>query len=855
MSATLGSLLINGVAHEVPLDRPRSLLYVLREELGLTGAKYGCGEGECGVCTVLVDDRPVQACKTPVEELVGKPITTIEGLAPKGRLHPLQQAFAEVGAMQCGYCTPGMILAGAALLKQEPNPSEARIAEALQGHICRCGTYPRILRAVRRAQEIGKTEAVPAAVAPDGLPTTGPWDRTEPAARNYFERLGDGLVVVVPPTPPRGGPPKGGAWVHLGSSGRATGFTGKIEMGQGAKTGFAQLVAEELRLPLASVGMVSGDSDLSPWDLGTFGSMSTAIAGQDLRKAAAALREQLLGLAAKRWRVDRGAVVAAEGTLRERDGERRLGFGAAVEGLHQIEVVTGEVPLTPASDWGTAGHDAPLFYVHDAVTGAKRFPSDLTRPGMLHGCVLRPPAFGARLRSVDCGEARAMTGVTVVEAQGVVGVACADLMTAHHALDSIQANWELTPQPSEAELERHLRSHPVETAGWEGPVHQEIGDTAAALAAASIKLSAKYTTAFLAHIPIEPRAALAEWQNDRVTVWVGSQVPFMAREGLAEELGIPEERVRIVVPDFGDGFGGKHAQEVVLEAALLARATGKPVKVRWSREEELTWGHFRPAAIIDIESGAERDGRITAWSFRDINGGPAGVRSPYDVPNQSIHYQPADSPLRQGPYRALAATTNNFARESHLDELAHALGIDPLALRLRHLKDERLAAVFRAAAERAGWAARERSAGRGLGLAGGIEKGGRVATIAAIEVVDGVIRVTRVVTAYECGALVNPDSVRNQIEGATLMGLGGALFEAVHFDGGRILNPRLSLYRVPRFSDVPKIEVVLLDRPDQPSAGAGETPITAVAPAIANALFAATGERRRSLPLAPAPRG
>lgn len=210
------------------------------------------------------------------------------------------------------------------------------------------------------------------------------------------------------------------------------------------------------------------------------------------------------------------------------------------------------------------------------------------------------------------------------------------------------------------------------------------------------------------------------------------------------------------------------------------------------------------------------------------------------------YYQPAASPLKQGPYRALAATTNNFARESHLDELAHALGVNPLELRLRHLKDERLAAVFRAAAERAGWVGRGR---RGMGIAGGIEKGGRVATCAEVEVEAGQIHVRRVVTAYDCGALVNPDAVRSQIEGATVMGLGGALFEAIHFEGGRILNPRLSRYRVPRFSDLPRIEVVLLNRPDQPSAGAGETPIIAVAPAIANALFAATGERRRSLPL------
>jgi isoquinoline 1-oxidoreductase len=870
----MDSLLVNGKSHEVSLARPRTLLYVLREELGITGPKYGCGEGECGVCTVLLDGRAVQSCKTSVQEVGGRSVTTIEGLAKDGRLHPLQQAFAEVGALQCGYCTPGMILAAADLLAHEPKPSDARVAEALQGHICRCGTYPRILRAVRWAQELGQGAPLAATANGDplgpsevegqrcelspldfargernreaGHPAEGPWDLAEPNARSYFEALGDGLVAVVPPTPPRGGPPRGGGWVHLGRSGQATAFTGKIEMGQGAKTGFALLVAEELGLPLAAVRLVSGDTDLSPWDLGTFGSMSTAIAGQDLRKAAAGLRERLVGIAAGRWGLDRSKVLVADGQLREEDGTRSLACGEAVAGLHEVLVVTGEVPLTAADQWHTAGHDTPRLNIGDVVTGAKRYPSDLDRPGILHGCVLRPPAFGAKLRSADCRRARAQPGVTVLETEGFVGVASADLLDAREALGTIEAQWDLTPQPSEGELEAHLRSHPVESVGWEGPVHQEVGDCAGALAAAPVRVTATYRTAFIAHVPIEPRAALAEWDGERVTVHVGSQVPFMSRESLAEALGLPEASVRIVVPDFGDGFGGKQAQELALEAARLARATGKPVKVMWSREEEFTWGHFRPAAIIDVQSGAERDGRLAAWSFKNVNGGSAGVRTPYEVPNQSVHYQPAASPLKQGPYRALAATTNNFARESHLDELAHALGVDPLELRLRHLKDERLAAVFRAAAERAGWVGRGR---RGMGIAGGIEKGGRVATCAEVEVEAGQIHVRRVVTAYDCGALVNPDAVRSQIEGATVMGLGGALFEAIHFEGGRILNPLLSRYRVPRFSDLPEIEVVLLNRPDQPSAGAGETPIIAVAPAIANALFAATGERRRSLPL------
>ena len=284
--------------------------------------------------------------------------------------------------------------------------------------------------------------------------------------------------------------------------------------------------------------------------------------------------------------------------------------------------------------------------------------------------------------------------------------------------------------------------------------------------------------------------------------------------------------------------------------ARLARAAGRPVKLQWTREEEFTWAYFRPAAIIDVTAGATSDGQITAWGFVNVNAGSAAIEMPYDVPNQRLRYQPAESPLRQGPYRALAATANNFARESFIDEVAHELRVEPLLLRLRHLRDERLAAVLRAAAERFEWDVQPSGAGLGIGIAAGLEKGGRVATCVRARVDGAQLEILRVVTAFECGTIVDPDNLVNQIEGATMiMGLGGALFEAVHFDEGRILNPRFSQYRLPRFTDIPPIEVVLVDRPDLPSAGAGETPIITIAPALANAIFAATGNRIRNLPL------
>jgi len=272
----------------------------------------------------------------------------------------------------------------------------------------------------------------------------------------------------------------------------------------------------------------------------------------------------------------------------------------------------------------------------------------------------------------------------------------------------------------------------------------------------------------------------------------------------------------------------------------------------WTREEEFTWAYFRPAAVIDVSSAMRQDGKITGWEFHNYNSGAAGIPTFYDIENQRIEFHPARYPLRQGSYRALAATANHFARESYMDELAHLVKMDPLEFRLKNLKNERLRAVFESAAKKFGWE-QVKTMGHGFGMGGGFEKGGNVATCAevAIDRQSGEVKVVRLVTAFECGAIVNPDGLRNQLEGANIMALGGALFEAIEFANGQILNGRFSDYRVPRFSDVPAIETVMIDRKDIPSAGAGESSLMGVAPAIANAIFDASGIRLRSLPLVP----
>jgi isoquinoline 1-oxidoreductase len=517
-------------------------------------------------------------------------------------------------------------------------------------------------------------------------------------------------------------------------------------------------------------------------------------------------------------------------------------------GLRRVEIITGEPVVMAGTEWHLAGTPHVPEGMIDAVTGARRFASDLTVRGLRYATVLRPPVLGATLRELDADVLHDRDDVVLVRTHAVTGVVAGDPITARLALASLHPAWDVPYAPSNDDLEEFLRAHPSsDTGGWSRPVHDERGDPDAAMVAAKVKAKATYTTAYIAPAPLETRSALAVWDDDgRVTIWVGTQTPFSTRAQVAALLDINEELVRVIVPPTGGGFGGKHGGGVASEAAILAREVGAPVKVTWSRHEEFTAGTLRPAAIVDVSSAAAPSGELVAWTFTNLNAGPAAIASPYRVANLRIDYQPSVSPLIQGSYRALAATANNFARESQMDELAHELGVDPIEFRVRNLDDDRLVTVLRAAAERFGWV---RGGGVGQGIACGVEKGGRIATAAEVRDVEGSFRVVRLVSAYECGAVVNPDTVINQIEGATVMALGGALFEAICFREGIITNGSFSDYRVPRFTDIPPIDVVLLDRPDLPSAGAGETPLICVAPAIANAVFDLTRRRLRSLPL------
>ncbi len=674
--------------------------------------------------------------------------------------------------------------------------------------------------------------------------------------RKFFKLLGGGLAVifvsddllslaanrVASPIPEN----QIGAWVHIGDDGMVTVFTGKTEVGQNIRTSLAQVVAEELQVSISSVKMVMADTDLVPNDFGTVGSRSTPQMGAQLRKASAAAREELISLAAKKWKADAGTLITEDGFVMDPSTKNKLSYAQLTGGKQLLISISDKTKITPVSERKLTGTSVPKVDIKSFLTGKHKYVSDMKVDGMLYGKILRPTAYRSELIDADMSAAKAMPGVTVVQDGNFIGVTAPDPWTAAKAIKVIHANWRTSPQKSRAELFEHLKN-----TGDQGRSSGKEGDISRGLAEADHKHQAAYHIDYIAHVPLEPRAAVASWDQGKLTVYTGTQRPFGVRDSLAGLFKVPKEMVRVIVPDTGSAYGGKHSAEAAEEAAILSKAAGKPVKVVWTREEEFTWAYFRPAGVIEINSGVRKDGTITAWDFHNYNSGAAAIATPYSVPNQQNVFHPADTPLKQGSYRGLASTANVFARESHMADLARTLEMDQLEFRLKNLKEPRFKAVLEAAGKSFGWQTRRKPAGNGFGIATGFDKGGYVATCAEVSIINNRVKVVRITEAFECGAIVNPAHLHNQIMGSIVQGLGGALFEAVDFAGGKILNPSISGYRVPRFSDLPEIEIVMIDRKDLPSAGAGEAPIIGVAPAIRNAIMDAVGAVLTDLPLIP----
>lgn len=656
--------------------------------------------------------------------------------------------------------------------------------------------------------------------------------------REAVRRLGAGALFVFAFRSVSGDEEKAGpehhppllSRLHIADDGTITVLTGKVECGQGIRTTLTQVAAEELRVPIARVVLLMGDTELVPDDGGTWGSLTTPQTVPVIRQACASLRE-----------------------LRNQTGSKSYVELANSPALAKAVSTPGSV--TNPAEWKVCGTPVRPVNGLSIVTGDHRYSSDLAMGGMLHGVVIRGPNHKSKLLEFDASRAQRLTNVRVVRDGNFLGVTAPTREQAEAAASFIEARWsgETLGDPATRfdDLKRNSKP-PVRSEFDRYPALLEKGSVATAMASATHKLDASYRIDYIAHVPLEARAAIAQWQNGKLTVHCGTQAPFPVRDEIANAFRISTGDVRVIVSDTGSGYGGKHNCECELEAARLAKGTDRPVRLAWTRTEEFTRSYCRPAAVMDVSTGLSADGQIVAWDFHNYNGGAASLTPPYQIPNYYAGYHASESPLNQGSYRSLAAVGNTFAREMQIDELAHIARVDPLEFRLRNIENPRLKTVLLRAAERFGWGKNKSGNGTGYGLACNIEKGGHLALFVELQASGEKIQLRRLVAAFDAGAVLNPDILSNQVEGALIQGSGAALFESLRYDSRQIVTDKLSKYRVPRFTDVPEIDVILIDRRDIASAGAGESPITVAAPGIGAALFAATGKRIRQLPMLPA---
>ena len=691
--------------------------------------------------------------------------------------------------------------------------------------------------------------------------------------RSFFKLLGGGIVVLFGAGPEAARSQDGrriypedfNAYLAIGEDGRVTVLSGKVELGQGAMTAQAQMVAEELGVDLSAIEMVVGDTDRCPWDMGTFGSLTVRMFGPALRAAAAqarlvltALAAERLGVAPEQLRVEAGRVMVAGDAA-----ARSVGYGELSRGARIVRTVDAKAVLRAAKDFRIMGRSPERLDARDKVTGAAKYAADIRLPGMLYARVLRPPIHGATLRRLDSAAAERMAGAVVVRRDDLVAVLHVDPEAAEHALAHLVADWRLPdaaakPVDADTIFDRLLARSGAPKALLER------GDVASARAAATRIFETQYRKGYVAHAPIEPHAALAQVADGRATVWASTQTPFPLRDQLARTLGLPPARVRVLTPYVGGGFGGKSANGQAIEAARLAQIVGRPVQVAWSRAEEFFFDTFDPAAVASVASGIDASGRIAFWDYAVHGAGDRGATACYDLANVRIRsagrspYDPAAPgasvhPFATGAWRAPGANMNVFAIESQIDTMAAAAGIDPVEFRLRHLADPRMRRVLQTAVSAFGWTPAPAPSGRGVGVACSIDAGTYVATMAEVKVDRATSRVAvqRIVCAQDMGLVVNPEGAKMQVEGGLAMGLGYTLSEELRFKGGEILDRNFDDYAIPGFRDVPRIVAVLVSNDELAPQGGGEPSITTTGAVIANALFDASGARLARLPLTP----
>jgi nicotinate dehydrogenase subunit B len=647
------------------------------------------------------------------------------------------------------------------------------------------------------------------------------------------------------------------AYLRVGEDGRVTCLVGKVELGQGAMTSLAQVLAEELDVAYDSVDVVMGDTDTCPWDIGTFGSLCTPFLVPVVRRAGAEARAVLLELAAERLGVAAGGLRVNKGIVTDPSSpSRKVGYAQLVAGK-RIEKHLANIPVKDVPAFHIIGQSPRRKDALDKVTGKAVYAGDRILPEMLHACVLRPPAHGAKLSSVDTTAAEKVKGVRVVKDGDFVAVLHQRPDVAAEALTLVKAEFE---PPAAGPDDKSIFDHLLKTAPQPRVVAQS-GDLAEGARLSATLIEETYLNSYVAHAPMETHSATAVVENGKITVWASSQAPFMVKNQVARELKVPPDSVRVISHYVGGGFGGKTEAEQGVEAARLARITGKPVQVVWNRGEEFFFDRFRPAAVVKIRAGLTPSGTIALWDAQVVGAGDREANPFYAIPHQRTvaaggwqgGNPPGMHPFQVGPWRAPSVNSNTFARESHIDVMAAKAGADPVEFRLKNLTDARMRRVLETAANRFGWKPGRAPSGRGVGVACGLYANSCNATIAevAVDKGSGKVRVKRVVMALDTGVVLNPDGLRQQAEGSITMGLGYSLTEEVRFRSGEVLDRNFDTYEIPRFSWLPEMEIILVDNPKTPALGGGEPPIVTMGAVLANAICDAVGARLLQLPMTP----
>src|SRR5580700_226419 len=893
MMETQFRLTVNGAERTVTCEPDTPLLDVLRHDLGLAGPKFGCGMGLCGACFGLIGDRARSSCDLPVSAVDG-PVTTVEGLPAGGRLHPVQQAFIDEQAAQCGYCTSGMVMAAAGLLRDRPAPAEQEVREALDGNLCRCGTHGRIIRAVLKAAGPGPDgpAVVPRPPAGQVLASRVPAGGTQPmqgpmpgSSRPLVPESGVPSSVAPLPADLAANPVLA-RWLDFSADGEVMIRIGKVEYGQGIWTALAQVAAEELQVTLARVRVAPVSTSTSPDEGVTAGSLSVQNSGSALRQACAQARDLLLAAAATKLGVGHEALTVADGQIRTAGSPTGLSYWTLAQPGILDRPADVPVPSRPPGQWSVAGRSAPRLDIPDKVTGRPRFLHDLILPGMAYGRVVRPPARAADLTGLaDLGLGRETVLVRDGSFLGVVAPTDRAALQAARRV-ARAARWRTNPSlPDARDLRGFMLAAPSEA---QTVIDQPAEDVAGT---PTRTLTAEFTRPFLAHASVAPSCAIARWDGGSVTVWCHSQGIFLLRDAIAAGLGLAAGQVTVHYVEGAGVYGQNGADDVALDAVLLARAVpGRAVRVQWSREDEMCWPPMGSAMLARISAGLDGGGRIMTWrqdvwsngfmgrptmggdprllALTQLAGGrpmpPAPDLQPanwigasrnsvpgYDIPAMQVtRHRLLDMPIRTSSLRALGAHLNVYAIECFMDELAAAAGADPMRFRLAHLADPRARQVLTQAADMAGWDTRDRRDGTGYGAGVARYSGvaGYCAAGAQVEA-DTDVRVHRLWLAVDVGRVINPDGVINQVEGGAVQSASWTLREQARFDRDKITSAGWDSYPILRFTDTPEVTVRVVGAPGEAEVGAGEIAQGPVAGAIGNAVADAVGVRVRDLPL------